>query len=315
VGLVALLGSMLPAATAEAQDDGEPTSAEPAPGSSDGSTTDSDDTTSPDGEEPKREETKSASEDDSENTTKSASAQVKLEASPVAPAPFARFWIGVAGSLDLAILAGSNDGCLLTAAAKPASSPGTFCTTPGGSDFPSRANLQQNASLVPGRSGKLDNGLQLGDVRVLVTADYAITESILAGVRIGYVLNTYPGDAAISGRPAFLRNLHLEARGTYLFARDALTHVTFAPMAFVGAGVATSDAHTHTSVSMNGIRGKTPVDAWQVGGLGLLVAGGGVRYGFSSRSAFTAAWKLELAFGTPSTLFAMGPELGFQWGF
>jgi hypothetical protein len=40
-----------------------------------------------------------------------------------------------------------------------------------------------------------------------------------------------------------------------------------------------------------------------------------MRYGFSSRAAFSAAWKLELAFGNATPLFAMGPELAFQYGF
>jgi hypothetical protein len=306
-----LLGAVFFAGVAAAQDDAE-APADDAPPSSPASA-DAD----ADAEKPSHPEATKKDDDEDEPAAdeKTASAAVKVDVALTAPAsePFARFWLGAGGSLDLALASGVRDACLLGGSAKPVHA-GSYCTNPGGSDFPARATLAQNGLLVPGQAGALGGGLKLGDVRVFVAADYAITSSILAGVRVGYELNTYPGHAGISGRPDFLRNLHLEARGTYVFGRDALSRVAFAPIAFLGAGVATTDAHARTQVSMFGVRGKTAVDAWQLGGPGLVVVGGGVRYGFSARAAFTAAWKLELAFGYGS-LFAMGPELAFQWGF
>lgn len=229
--------------------------------------------------------------------------------------PFARFWVGVAGSLDLAFATSGKDVCVLDAGGQPVASHAIYCTNPAGSDFPDRRVPIQNTALVPGRSGALDGGVKIGDVRLLVAADYAITGSILAGIRLGYVMNSYPGDFALNGRASFLRNVHLEARGTYVFGKDPLARVAFAPVAFAGLGFAPTDAHAQTSVAFAGVRGTTPMNAWQVGGPGLFVLGGGARYGFSSRSAFTLAWKLELAFGSASPLFAMGPELAFQVGF
>jgi hypothetical protein len=239
-------------------------------------------------------------------------ATVKLGA---APARFARFWVGVAGSLDLAVVGGLNDVCKLGSLALPLASSAGYCTTPYGDDFPSRSVPTENDALIPGRAGTLEGGMKLGNIRILLAADYAVTTAVLVGLRIGYVANAYPGDAAVSGRPDFMRHLHAEVRGTYVFGRDALMKVGFSPMAFFGAGAATTDAHDKTSVSLAGVRGTTPVNAWQIGGPFFATLGGGARYGFSSRAAFTASWKASLAFGSPGPLFTTGPELGFQYGF
>lgn len=229
--------------------------------------------------------------------------------------PFRRFWFGVAGALDLAVVGGVDDVCKLGALALPLASSSAYCTNPDGSDFPSRSTPAENDALLPGHSGTLDGGVKVGNVRVMFAADYAVTGSVLVGLRLGYVLNAYPGDAGISGRPAFLRNLHIEARGTYVFGRDALVKVGFAPTAFFGAGAATSDGHDDTTVSLAGVRGQTAKNAWQIGGPFFATLGGGARYAFSSRAAFTATWKTSLAFGSPGALFTTGPELGFQYGF
>jgi hypothetical protein len=226
---------------------------------------------------------------------------------------FARVWIGVAGSMDIAFAGAGKDVCPLGPSGTPANSLGIFCTTPNGADFPSRADPTQNASLVPGQAGALDGGPTIGDVRALVAADYAVTSAILVGLRAGYVWNTYPGSAG--SRPDFLRHLHLEARGTYVFGRNPLSTVGFAPVAFLGAGVAATDVHAGTDVSLLGVRGKTPVDAWQLGGPGFASLGGGARYTFSARAAFTLAWRLTVAFGSPSTLLTTAPEVAFQYGF
>jgi hypothetical protein len=245
------------------------------------------------------------------------SAEVKADATLTvgSPARFSRFWLGVAGAFDLAVMGGADDACKLGSLALPLASSATYCTTPYGADFPNRSTPAENDALIPGRSGTLEGGVKLGNVRVLFAADYAVTSSVLVGLRLGYVFNTYPGDAAVSGRPAFMRNLHAELRGTYVFGRDALTKVGFAPQAFFGAGVTTTDAYDRAFVSFAGVRGQTPVNVWQIGGPFFATLGGGARYGFSSRAAFTASWKTSLAFGSPGPLFTTGPELGFQYGF
>lgn len=251
---------------------------------------------------------------DDQGSEKAASTEPAAE--QAAPSPhehFARVWIGVAASMDIAFAGAGKDVCPLGPSGNPANSLGIFCTTPYGSDFPARANPMQNASLIPGQAGALDGGPTIGDVRALFALDYAVTGAILVGLRAGYVWNTYTGSAG--DRPDFLRHLHLEARGTYVFGRNPLSTVGFAPVAFLGAGVAPTDVHGGTEVSQLGVRGKTPAVAWQLGGPGFVNIGGGARYTFSPRAAFTLAWRLGIAFGSPSTLMTTAPEVAFQYGF
>jgi hypothetical protein len=227
---------------------------------------------------------------------------------------FARMWIGVAGSMDIAFASAGKDVCPLGASGDPANSQGIVCTTPYGADFPGRPNPMQPAPpLVPGQAGALDGGPTIGDVRALLAIDYAVTRAILVGLRAGYVFNTYPGGS--SSRPDFLRRLHLEARGTYVFGQNPLATVGFAPVAFFGAGVAATDVHASSDVAQVGVRGKTPVVAWQLGGPGFVGLGGGARYTFSPRAAFTLAWRFTVAFGSPSALMTTAPEVSFQYGF
>ena len=215
--------------------------------------------------------------------------------------------------MDVSLVRSCHDVCPLGASGKPVNSIGAFCTTPYGADFPAPGNPAQNAALVPGQAGALDGGLRIGDVRALIAADYAVTSAILVGLRAGYVFNAYPG--AAGDRPDFLKHLHLEARGTYAFGKDPLFTVGFAPVAFFGAGVAAADVHARTDVALVGVRGKNPVDAWQLGGPGFVTLGGGARYNFSPRAAFTLAWRFALSFGSPAALFTMAPEVAFQYGF
>jgi hypothetical protein len=257
------------------------------------------------------EEAPSADKDD--GSEKEPPPERATEEAPATHERFARMWIGVAGSMDIAFAGAGKDVCPLGPSGGPANSQGIYCTTPSGADFPSRANPMQNATLVPGQAGALDGGPTIGDVRALLAIDYAVTGAILVGLRAGYVFNTYPGTAG--NRPDILRHLHLEARGTYVFGRNPLSTVGFAPVAFVGAGVAATDVHASSDVSQVGVKGKTPIVAWQLGGPGVATLGGGARYTFSPRAAFTLAWRFSLAFGSPSALLTTAPEVAFQYGF
>ena len=196
---------------------------------------------------------------------------------------------------------------------------GYYCTNPDGSDFPSRSNGSQNASLVPGEAGTVTAGVHPGNVRALVAVDYALSPEILVGVRLGFVLNTYPsGGAAVQNRHAFGPGLHVEARGTYVFGDAPLTHEGFAPTVFVAAGMAEFSGHVASIVSMTQKASSEPisqpVDVWLTSGPWFLAAGGGARYQFSARAAFNGAVRVNAAFGG-ATLFTYGPEIAFQYGF
>lgn len=232
---------------------------------------------------------------------------------------YSRLWLGVAGSIDFLSMPEVPDACTLTPAGIPANMSALYCTSASGSDFPVRSpvatGMAQNNALVPGQAGHVGGGLQAGDVRIMLSADYAVRPNILVGGRLGYVANAYPGDAASrDGRAAGFR-VHLEARATYLFGKsDPLAHVGFAPMAFVGVGLAEFDGHSSTTVTLANVKGQQPVEAWRTDGPGFLLFGGGVRYQISSRAACTGAFRLNVAFGNDA-LLTYGPELGVAYGF
>jgi hypothetical protein len=247
----------------------------------------------------------------------SAGAEGSTEAAPetfTGPAPYARFWIGVAGAVDFLVFPSGNDLCKLTPTDVPANSVVAYCTNPDGSDFPARATSAQNDTLVPGRDGNTLGGLQVGDIRAMLAADYALSPSWLAGVRVGYVMNAYTGSAAVHDGRALGPHLHAEVRATYLLGRDPLASIGFAPMLFGGGGVSEFDGYLTGNVTVNNSVGAERVNIWVTDGPWFVTIGGGFRYQFSLRAAFTAAVRVNAAFFDNGLLPTAGPELGFQYG-
>jgi hypothetical protein len=235
---------------------------------------------------------------------------------------FARWWIGVAGSVEFLSLPAGNDLCRLTSSGAPANASAYYCTIPNGSDFPLRtsAGPAQNSALVAGKAGQMAGGVVPGDLRAMIAVDYAVTSSLLVGGRLGYVLNSYPaGGAAVTDHRALGVKVHVEARGTYVFGDDPLTRPGFAPMVFAAVGVSEFDGHAASFITVNTTAGhpavNEPVNVWLTNGPWFLAVGGGARYQFSQRAAFTAAARVNAVFGGVGALFTYGPEIGFQYGF
>jgi hypothetical protein len=238
------------------------------------------------------------------------------ESSPETPRPeelYAHFWIGVSGALDFVHLPSATDVCKETAAGHPANGPGYYCTAPDGSDFPSPS---QNMRLsTPGHAGQVDGSVQPGDVRVMLAAEYALTPNFLVGARLGYVLNAYPGNAAVRDGRALGPKLHAELRATYVFGHNPMGHEGFAPMVFLGGGVSPVDGHATTSVAYDGVVGQEPVTAWLTSGPFFFAVGAGARYQFSPRLAFVAAARFNGAISRGGFLPTLGPEIAVQYGF
>lgn len=231
------------------------------------------------------------------------------------PGSYARLWFGIGGMIDFISMPAGQEVCALNpGTAAPLNNAGYYCTNPDGSDFPSRTdNGQQNSTLISGKqAGNVGGGLQPGDVRVFFTFDYALSPSILVGARFGYVANAYTGNAAVKDGKAFGTPIDLEARGTYLFGKQPLASVGFAPMVFAGLGISEFDGHTTTIVTTTT---QQPVNAWVTDGPFFVEVGAGVRYAISLRAGFTAALRVNGALGGNGFLPTYGPEVGVQYGF
>ncbi|MGO9837386.1 MAG: hypothetical protein ACLP1X_24610 [Polyangiaceae bacterium] len=231
------------------------------------------------------------------------------------PETYARLWLGFSGALDFLSMPAGTDVCMLDpSSGEPLNPSKLYCTNPNGTDFPSRATRAQNMALVKGQAGQLGGGLQAGDVRAMLSVDYALNRNVLVGGRIGYVANTYPGTAATKDGRAAGFKVHVEGRATYLLGTDPLTRAGFFPMGFAGLGLAEFDGHTTSVVTLNNVAGQQPVDVWRTDGPFFLLLGGGARYQFSPRAAFTGAIRLNIAFGN-GALLTYGPEIGLAYGF
>ncbi len=237
------------------------------------------------------------------------------EAAKAPPGAYAHWWFGIAGALDFLSLPAGQDVCLLNGSAKPANSANYYCTNPDGTDFPLRTDGgKQNSELVKGQAGTVDGGLQPGDVRVMLTADYALSPSLMVGARLGYVLNAYTGTWASKDGNAWGSRFDIEARGTYFFGHQPLANVGVAPMVIAGLGLSEFDGHATTVVSTSNVAGQQPVNAWKTAGPFFFLVGGGIRYAFSPRAAVTLAARVNMATGG-GLLLTYGPEVGVQYGF
>jgi hypothetical protein len=228
---------------------------------------------------------------------------------------FRRFWIGGAVSFDFFAMPAANDVCLLDLSGKaPATAGNPYnCVDPASkSSFPDTATT--NASIA--KHGDLvQSGAAIGNTRLLVSFDYALSPNLLLGARAGYVFATDPG--SYPGAP--FGPVHVEVRATYLFGDDAIRR-GFAPMVLVATGVGEFDAYVQVPVFLNQPQGGTPIqrpeNAWLTAGPAFVAAGPGLRILLTEEVAATAALKFEMAFGgSAGTLFGAAPEVALQLGF
>lgn len=233
-----------------------------------------------------------------------------------------RFWIGLAGALDISFVPSVEDACKLKSTATPINDQNYYCVDSGGHDYPSRdpTSAAQNNSIVTSAdhgSDKVSGGGALGNVRLMLTLDYALNANIMLGARVGVVLINYPGDAAGQDGKRFSMPLHAEARFTYVVGKDAIWKKGFAPYFMVAAGIAPfeNDIGVQTiEAPATGPAVKKAVDAWHIAGPAFFSIGGGGRYAVTPRFAFLFGLRGNVAFGN-AFVPSVGPEVGGQLGF
>jgi hypothetical protein len=237
---------------------------------------------------------------------------------------FPRIWIGVGLQLDLYLMPGAQDVCVLNPktgiGGLADNGPGYACVDPKTSaNFPGK-NQTLNGEILPSAStptsDQVSGGFRPGNLRILASFDYALSQNALLGARAGYVLLTDPG----SSPGAAFAPIHLEARLTYLIGHNALTKKGIAPMVFVGAGLGEFDAFVPVTVLSNtkltmASQAELPENAWLTAGPGFISAGAGVRILLSPKVAATGALKFEGGIGgAAGFLPGFAPEIGIQFG-
>ena len=229
-------------------------------------------------------------------------------------APFvgSRLWIGVSFTVDFLSMPQASNVCARNpSTGTPLNSQGYYCyDSVKGADFPSQG---QNQNLSPTGAGTATSTLQAGNIRALLAVDYALTPNLLAGARLGYVINAYPGGDAIKAGHAF-PPIHLEARGTYLLGDQPLTRAGLAPMGFLALGAGEFDGHQSTNVRSTNPSTTQVVDVWLTDAPFFVALGGGARYQFSPRAAVTGALRLNVVIGGNGVLPTFGPEIGVLYG-
>ncbi len=235
----------------------------------------------------------------------------KCSASSSSSGKVPKLWIGIGGQWDIYFLPGANDVCLLTSKGLAVNTAGYSCIDPSsGNSFPSTITIDRE--IKQGTSDQVVGGLRPNNIRLFLSADYAAGKNVLVGIRAGYVLSTAPQGSAFAP-------LHLEARLSYLFGKDAVAKKGIAPMVFAGVGAGEFDAFVPVTVVITSSAGKVlsgTENAWLTAGPMFFSVGGGFRALFSPRVAMTAALKFEGAFGgSAGFLPGIAPELGVQFGF
>ncbi len=254
--------------------------------------------------------------------------------------PFKRWWAGIGADLEfVSVPANSNDVCALDPnSALPTNSDNLYCTDKAGGDFPTRSTKAQNAQLCTAAAvangecpadggGKSAGGLVRGNLRVMASLDYAVTQNVLLGARLGVTLFNYQGQAASNDGRAFGSRFFGEARGTYVWG-DGVGGLGFRPLAMVGGGVGEFDGHVTSGVAycnaplQKGVPCQSyssfttgSVNVWKTAGPGFAMLGGGVRWNATDSIALTGAIRLNIAFGSGGVLPTFGPELSAQYGF
>ena len=202
------------------------------------------------------------------------------------------------------------------ATALPDNSANVYCTNRDGTDFPSRSSPDQNNALQQGQAGTSNGGLERGDVRLMVSFDYALTANILLGARLGVTMFKYPGQAAYTDGRAWSAasgRLYLDARFTYLFGESAITK-TVAPMVFAGLGASSFDTHVDSGITLSNGQSGT-VSLWQTNGPFFFMLGAGIRAALSDNFGMTLALRVNGSTGSNGFIASFGPEAGLAYGF
>lgn len=213
-------------------------------------------------------------------------------------ARFARHWITAGGQLDFLLMHDVPDACTGNFTAELNCFEGDTYWDP---QVPGRTNDFDQDGVMDG-GGSTTGGFAMATKRVYLGYDYAITQNILLGARLGFAMGGGPrltdeDPFTPDTNPEFLA-LHAEARLAYWFGEHALSDQVVRPFVQLSGGAAQVDAGLDTEVIdlSNGrscvaspdpatgqpvVSCRVPVTAWRKTGTFFASGGVGLMFAFS----------------------------------
>jgi hypothetical protein len=205
---------------------------------------------------------------------------------------FARHWITVGGQVDFLLMHAVGDACAGSATSELACFEGDTYWDPtvkGGRQDVDADGIFDDA-------GSTTSGFAMGTKRVYLGYDYAITQNILAGARLGWAFGARPklvyADANTPSSDP-LPPLHFEVRGAYWFGSNVLTDQFVRPFVQLSGGFAQVDAYLGPEV-VDQTNGRTcdagspatstcrvSVEAWRKSGTFFISGGAGLTFAVS----------------------------------
>jgi hypothetical protein len=195
--------------------------------------------------------------------------------------PFKRHWISASFAAD-SVTYGGEQLCTTDRQAELS----TVCVNAAG-------GIVSNATTPP-----VNDGFVISQFRALLGYDYAVTDHIQVGARVGYI---------IGGNPKSFIPVHLEARFTYQFV--SLAKPGFRALGYVGAGLGDMDFRFAPLPSTD--QGELTV--YKQGGNLFANLGVGAGWAFTPNIVATLNFGLVVAF--PTVNLGLQPSLNMTYGF
>jgi hypothetical protein len=223
-------------------------------------------------------------------------APVEADSTPTEPTAFKTNWLHVGLEQDLMVVDSKTDVC--------GGGTGYTCFDSSGTYYA--------ATPYPRAGDALNGGLTTATMRAVLGYDRALNANLSVGGRVGFALG---GGPARPNAAAFVP-LHIEARGTYWFGRNALAHRGLRFFVLAATGVAQVDAAMPVNVydSLDAYRSGQAqhYKAWHKAGLGFGAIGGGAMVAFTPSSGLLLDLKVMEMFPTPGTV--VGIQVGYAVG-
>jgi len=204
-------------------------------------------------------------------------------------------WLGLVVSPDFMLIQEKSDAC--SVAAQSDSNVGCFYAD----------DTRYDRALAPaqGSANTLSSGIApVGTLHLLLMYERVLGRRFVLGVRAGYTL---------FGAPEDLVPIHAEARFAFHLSSDPFARPGLRPYVFAGGGYGPASGRVPVEV-VDAVQGKQKLDAYQVGGPGLVVLGPGLQYALGGPSLALVV-ELSAKAMIPDFALVIAPYVGAAYGF